>query len=474
MKIYLIFPLISIDKKDRYYMAFPPLGIAYLAAVLIKNGHEVRLLDRNIIAIKNRFDLLKVDKETLDDIKNFMPEIIGFSASTPLMCDVKYFSNIIKEALPDKKIIIGGAHPSVEPEESLIACQAIDAVVRGEGEDTISKLLNNLDALSRVRGITYREGGAIFSTDDAIPIANLDDIPMPRRDLLDMKFYSQPRRERGLFGRFATIFTSRGCYHRCNFCASYKIFKDGVRLHSANRILSEIKEIISHYKIDYLYFADDELLSDKVRVREFCSLIIKERINKKIKWIAQARADMGKLDKSLLKTMKEAGCVQLEFGFESGSQKELDRMNKRTKVENYYEAVKLTKEAGIRCYADIILKYPGQTVDDLKKTAIFIRGSKPSFVQVTFFWPLPGSSIYQDLKKRGFKIKWDETVNKDFNFSNIDDEKFKEILESHIVPLCRKIIRKNFIIYHLFRDPIFLMCTYSRSFFKRIYRLLKR
>jgi len=458
MNVSLIYPLVLMKnneiKNDR--LRFSPLGIAYLAAALIERGHRVNLWDRDVISEKSNYRLLEIDRRTIDDLKKFKPDVIGFSATTPLMCDVKHFSDIVRKTMPDTRIIIGGPHPTVEPEESLKACPAVDIVVRGEGERSVVDLVDNLDNLSAVKGITFRSGENIISNNDAEQIEDLDTIPMPRRDLLYTDFYSKPIQARGLYGRFATTFASRGCNSRCNFCAGYKVFRGGIRSHSVNRIVLEIEDIILRHKIDYLYFCEDDFFFSKKRAYEFCDLLIKKGINKRVKWIAQVRAHKDTADRGLLRIAKKAGCIQLEIGFESGSQEELDRMNKRAKVENYYSILQLIKKAGIRCQANLILKYPDQTADDFRKTISFIKSSNPTVVQPNNYWPLPGSRAYLDLKRKGYDMPWDGSAFENSNFSSMNDKEYMEIFKSSFWPLCNKINNRSYYIFLLFNKPSML------------------
>lgn len=472
MRVFLISPLISTGELD--IMKFPPLGIAYLAAVLIKDGHSVKLWDRNEVSLKNKFDLSIIDRQTLSEIKNFNPDVVGFSATTPVMYDVKYFSQIIKDIRPNIKIVIGGIHPTVEPEESLKACPAVDVAVRGEGEQTIINIVNSLDDYSEVKGITFRRGEDIVSNPDVELISNLDDIPLPRRDLLNMDYYCTPEHARGLYGRFTTIFTSRGCFHRCNYCSGYNIYKKGVRYHSANRIVSEVEDILAKYRVDYLYFSEDEFLSSRERLVEFSNLVINKGINKKVKWIAQVRPERDRIDKELLRLIKKSGCVQLEFGFESGSQEELDRMNKKAKVEDYDYLVQLTKRSGIRCQADIIVNYPGQTKEDFLKTYFFVKNSRPQMLFVNRFLPLPGARIYEELKKKGYNFSWKESRKSDLNYSAMSDEEFRKMYSLTFYPLCNKMIRRSFHLFYLRNKPVFFVRFALKLIFMRFKNLLKK
>lgn len=445
MKIALIYPLYSLDTKilrNRYKESghgWMPLGIAYIAAVLIKNGHAVRFFDRTVMCIKNNFNLTMTDKQCVSYLNDFAPDIVGFSATTPLMCDVKHFSDIIKSSMPDIKIVVGGCHPTVEPEESVKACPAVDIAVRGEGENTIINVVNNLDKLATVKGISFRSGEKIISNEAAKQITDLDSIPMPQRDLFSSDIYCKKIVNRNFYGRFASCFFSRGCNNRCNFCSGYDVFKKGIRFHSSGRVVSEVEDIISRRKPDYLYFTDDNFLFSKEWVENVCRLLIQSGVNKKVKWIVQGKPEKDKTDEALFRLMKEAGCVQLEFGFESGSQAELDRMNKRTKADDYNDIVQMTKRSGMRCYANIMLNYPGQTADDFKETIYFIRNSKPSVVQGGSFLSLPGSPANRDLMEKGHKFSWDIAMSYRTNFSAMSDEEFRKIHTLDYLPLITRI-----------------------------------
>lgn len=461
MKICLVYPLVSRDQNKKYELPFPPLGVAYLAGYLRKSGHSVTIIDRNILLARCGYDFETLDRKTLCVIKDQDPQVIGFSASTPLMYDVQYFSSIVKNIFPSKKLLIGGPHPTVEPEDTLKKCPSIDIAVRGEGEQTLMELLENLDSPQDVKGISYRFGNDIISNPERGLIRNLDDLPFPARDLLDMKFYCQPMFARGLKVHFTTMFTARGCPYRCYFCAGPQMFQGKVRFNSASYVISEIEHIMSNFKVDVIYFAEDEFLSDKKRAFEICEALINKKIYRKVKWIAQIRPEPRNVNSSLLKILKKAGCIQIEYGFESGSQKELDRMNKKTMAAGYYEVAELTKKAGLRYQANLILKYPGQTEEDFALTKKFISDVKPDFVQTNMFWPLPGTQSYKDLAAKGYDIAWKDTETSSMNFSNIEEENFKRLFRDFfynvIKPLHRKSAKRFYFMYgpHFFLKQVF-------------------
>ncbi|MBU0605780.1 MAG: B12-binding domain-containing radical SAM protein [Candidatus Omnitrophica bacterium] len=423
MNVALIYPLLSrkrsrIDENKQFW---PPLGLAYIAAVLEKEGHRVRILDRDALLRKNDMDFERVDAITIDEVKSLKADIVGISATTPNMSDVGYVSRHIKNAYSGAGLVLGGPHPSGEPILSLNDNPSVDMVVKGEGEFTLLDIARGLPQ-EKIRGIYYRKSGGVCSTEPRDPIKDIDELPMPARHLLDMKFYTRPSRftSRNLNLRTTSIFTARGCPYRCNFCAGPLVFSGKVRFHSPERVIKEIEELISKYGIEALYFAEDMFLSSRERAEELLGLFIEKGINKKIRWMAQAKASI--ITKELLGLMKDAGCVGIEYGFESGSQRVLDLMNKRLKIGESLKAAELARRARMRFQANIIVGYPGEQEEDFKKTIAFIKKVRPNMVGFNIFMPLPGTPSYDELKREGRALpKWDDIGDPEASQTNYAD-----------------------------------------------------
>jgi radical SAM superfamily enzyme YgiQ (UPF0313 family)/glycosyltransferase involved in cell wall biosynthesis len=410
MNIILIYPLLSrkrakIDENKQFW---PPLGLAYLASVLEKDGHNVRILDRDVALRKNGMDFDAADEITLDAIRQTKADIAGISVTTPNMPDVVHISNLIKKVSSRTMILAGGPHVTGEPILTLKEAPSVDAAVRGEGEITLAEIASGMK-LAEIRGLTYRNGSDVVPNADRENISDIDELPLPARHLLDMKFYTRPSRftSRNLNLRTTSIFTARGCPYRCAYCAGPLVFNGKVRFHTPGRVIQEIEELISVYDIEALYFAEDMFLSSKKRAEEILSLFIERGINKKVRWIAQAKANI--ITPSLLKLMKDAGCVGVEYGFESGSQRVLDLMNKRLKVEESLEASELTRKARLRFQANIIVGFPGENEADFRKTIDFIRKVRPNMVGFNIFMPLPGTASYEQLKRDSVSLpRWED------------------------------------------------------------------
>ncbi|MDD3905527.1 MAG: radical SAM protein [Candidatus Omnitrophica bacterium] len=423
MKIMLIYPLLSRRraKVDENKQFWPPLGLAYIASVLERGGHEVEILDRDVILRKNNLDFEKGDAFILDRIRQFSPGILGISVTTPNMPDVAYLSNLIKSSFKKPMIVVGGPHVSGEPILTMKEAPSCDVAVRGEGEFTLLELADG-KSLTDVSGISYRSASSAVSNIDRMPIADIDELPLPARHLLDMKLYTRPSRftSRNLSLRTTSIFTARGCPYRCNFCAGPLVFSGKVRFHSPARVIKEIEELITKYDVEALYFAEDMFLSSKKRAEDILSLFIEKGINKKIKWIAQAKANI--ITKELLELMKESGCVGVEYGFESGSQRVLDLMNKKLSIEDSVKAAALTRRSHLRFQANIIVGYPGERIEDFRQTTSFIKKIRANMIGFNLFMPLPGTPSYEKLKTNGTPLpRWEDVGDQESPGTNYAD-----------------------------------------------------
>lgn len=449
MNILLIYPLLSrkrsiIDENKQFW---PPLGLAYLASVLEAHGHDVHIVDRDLLLRKNELNFAKIDEITIGMLKDLKADIVGISVTTPNMPDVAHLSGLIKRS-GDITVILGGPHVTGEPLLTLDEVPDADVVVRGEGEFAMLDIADRRD-IKDIRGASYRNGREIISNPERDLIANIDELPMPARHLLDMKFYTRPSRftSRNLALRTTSIFTARGCPYRCSFCAGPLVFNGKVRFHSPERVIREMEELISGYGIEALYFAEDMFLSSNKRAQELLGLFIKKGINKKVKWIAQAKASI--ITEELLDLMKEAGCVGIEYGFESGSQRVLDLMNKRMKIAESLRAASLTRRARLRFQANIITGYPGERVEDFRETIKFIKRLRPNMIGFNIFMPLPGTASYEDLKRSGRPLpKWEDVGDQEAsqaNYADMPEGEFEKLYLKARLEVVLPINLKNFI-----------------------------
>lgn len=397
MKICLLNPT-----NQRMYFGAPPINLMILAAY-IRQWHEIVIID------------ISTNKNALSKLKEINPDLVGITGTTPSI--VQAYACADYARANGYKVVMGGSHVSVMPNEAL---KHADTVVVGEGEIAFKKIIDE-----NLTGIVKGE-----------PIMDLDEIPIPAYDLFNIEFYITRKEIRYLrhYGRnrFISILTSRGCPYNCTFCHnSYRNIK--YRFNSAERVVSEIEYLIKTYQIESIFFIEDNFFVNKERVQRLCNLLIKKGIN--LPWGANARAD--NLDKETLILAKKAGCKQVTFGWESGSQKMLDIYNKGITVKQNAESIRLCNELDIQADGTFMIGGPGETLEDMKLTAKFIVENGISGMGVCVTTPFPGTQLWKDLEKEG-KIMESYIDWKDFNFTDIpirmfdekiDDNSFRHILE---------------------------------------------
>ena len=441
MNICLINPLIQQSQWENDIAAkWPPLGLAYIAVVLEKHGHIVKILERRLFAgVKRRTpDYMKeIDKLTVKHIRDFEPDIIGITATTPLIMDTFRIARAIKSINNSILVVVGGAHPTAEPVTTLEQCSEIDIVCRGEGEFTMLDLANELP-LNKINGITYRMNGQIISAPKRKVAENLDEIPFPARHLLNQEFYFAPNSAliRGFYLKGTTIIAARGCPFQCAFCQSHQmaIANAGkyLRFRSSECVVEEIEHLVNNYGIEGILFAEDIFSLNQQGVRRICELLQEKGLSQKIKYAVNLRVDT--VDKDLLRLLKNSGCVRVIYGCESGSQRTLEILKKKTTVEKNLQAVKLTKEAGITCEANMMVSLPGEKKEDLIKTIQFLKKSKPDRINRGKFYPIPGTLFYHQLleqriiqKPNNWDVLNDRYVLSDFTFADIPADEFRRI-----------------------------------------------
>lgn len=395
MKVLLVNPI------SGYQVGSMPLGVGYLAAYLQTQGHEVGFLDRVPGFYQNNRDLAFVDRETRATAETFRPDWIGITMTTAQVYDTYHVAKLLRQVprARDAAIVVGGYHPTTEPGLTLRECAEVDIVVRGEGEFTFADLAAGGD-LSSVLGITYRKDGQIVATPERPLHEKLDDYPPPPRSLYDAGFYCRRKADvlSGWYVKAATLMTSRGCPKRCKFCAA-EVILPRVRFHSVDYVLAELEGILRLYDIEVISFVDIMFLSRWSRTEELCRRLIAEKLNRRLRWGASITADSVTKDK--LGLMKEAGCRYLNFGFETGSQRMLDLMNKRVKVEKNHNAARWAEELGLMCNSAFLVGLPGETEADIELTAQFLRTYNIFSTGLNIMAPLPGSTYYREFLDAG-------------------------------------------------------------------------
>jgi len=402
MKIVLIFPPNIYQTKQ----SMPPLGIAWLAAVLRENGFkDISLID----SMANRYS----NEDIIDLLKKQGPDIIGISFGTQIRFSTFDLARLIKKNFPEVPLVVGGPHPTLTPQDTLENIPEIDIVVRGEGEVSFLNLVKEIEkkgALENVKGISFRdEKGGIVHNPDETAIEDLDSLPLPARDLLPMEKYEQTTNLSKK--RSTNIMTSRGCPYRCVFCSVSEQWGHRIRQRSAKNVVDEIEFLLKSYSfLGGIRFFDDTFTINKPRVLEICDEIIKRKLN--FVWECEARANT--IDSEIVQAMKRAGCEFIDLGVESGSNKILKNIKKDITVEQVIEAVKVIKKAGIGLKIFIMHGLPGETYEDIKKTVFLSRylchklKADGATQGITIIYP--GTELEKIAKEMG-------TLPKDFSWS---------------------------------------------------------
>ncbi len=378
------------------YNRCPPLGIAYLAAVLRENNLPVELVD-----LSQRTDLEKFEVE----LRQKNPDILGISVISVHYDSALMIAKIARRALPLVTIVFGGPHPTLLPEETLKNPE-VDIVVSGEGEYKFLELvraINRKDRLGGVGGIYYKTDGQIVKTDDSEYIEDLDKVPFPARDLLPMANYLLQPPVLPLPSPSTTIVPSRGCYGNCRFCQPTlkKLFGRKIRFRSPRNVVDEMAFLKREYNLKGLYFADDEPTWNRDWMMSLCEEI--NRRGLKIVWTCASRVDT--VDIQLLETMKRAGCIQIGFGVESGSQRVLNYYRKGIKVEQVAPAFHACNKIGIMARANIMIGAPSETREDIQGTIQLLRQIRPDLIAVSVTTPTVGSDLFNDAKEKNLLRK---------------------------------------------------------------------
>lgn len=376
-----------------------PTGLAYLAAAARRARHDVRIHVREEELIKNGYDWAHANARLRALLAEFRPEAIGLSATTPLVPEAAALARLAKEVCGDSTlVVIGGPHATALPEATLAECPWIDAAAIGEGESTLVELLER-GVGQDVAGICYRKEGGFVRTAPRAPERDLDALGPPPYDLFDMAHYTARDRwmVRWLPLRAANLRTSRGCPNTCHFCAGHLVSGLGVRFHSVPYVVELMRFAAERLGVEAIHFEDDTIGASRPRLLELCGAIRQAGLHRRVRWDALLRATQA--DPEALREMKAAGCIQVEFGFESGSDAMLRNLNKNTTVETNLRAARLAREAGLRIYADIMVGLPGETEADLRATLRFVRKARPDVISFSRLYPLPGTAIYNALSE---------------------------------------------------------------------------
>ncbi|MHA1131780.1 MAG: B12-binding domain-containing radical SAM protein [Candidatus Helarchaeota archaeon] len=381
-------------------------GIGYIASILRKNGHQVHYID---CAIRK-----EPYSRTIQEIKRLNPDAIGITAISAQYSEMRKLSRILRKL--NIPIILGGTHVTALPEISLRECGA-DFVVLGEGELTISELMNNWhnkETRKHIKGIAYIENDQFIMNPQRELIENLDELPFPAWDLIDPRKYPPVSYFKVKHYPVGAVFTSRGCPHYCSFCTSCAFWRHKYRKRSAKNVVDEIEYLMNEFGVREILIADDYFNCDKNHVIEFCREIIQRQLNVSLTCYNGLRVE--NIDRKLLTFMRKAGFYAFTIAIESGSQAILNKIHKKLNLKKISHAIKLAKSLGFFLEGFIIFGLPGETYKSVRQSIQLVKNLPYNVVAFHIAKPLPGSSWFDE---------W--VVDKDFSKIDYDWFHFVEI-----------------------------------------------
>jgi anaerobic magnesium-protoporphyrin IX monomethyl ester cyclase len=387
---------VYVESKIRLGVSLmPPLSLASLAAVLIQENHEVKVID------------LRLSNYPFEDLKEiinkFSPDYAGITFTTPLFKTASKIMAYIKEIKKDTICMAGGPHASALPQETITE-PAFDIVVIGEGELTINEILANKN-LNEINGIIYRENQTIKRNEPRALIENLDTLPYPAWHLFDIKKYKTPRlscRKNPV----GPMETSRGCVYGCVYCSKC-IFGRRFRKKSVARIVDEMEFMLkSGFK--EIHMMDDMFSTNLEEAKQVCDEIIKRKL--KFPWNLTNGIRVDRVDEEILTKLKNAGCYRVSFGVESGDDNVLKLINKDINTDQIRNAFKLANKVGIETVAFCMFGLPGETKESMQKTIDLINEIKPTLPKLSILLPLPNTPLFEEWDKEGLILtkNWDD------------------------------------------------------------------
>lgn len=399
------------DPKERAVMRpYPTLGLLYVSSYLKAHGFDVDVFDATFSS-RGAFE---------DYVSTHRPPVVGI------------YCNLITRATALKLIrlctshgalvVVGGPEPANYPKRYLDHGAAV--VVVGEGERTMAELIPHLRArgphgMAHIDGIVYCEDGELIRTPPRDFIDDLDALPFPDREAIDVDRYVDVWRSHHGKGSVSLI-TARGCPYTCTWC-SHAVFGYTHRRRSPENVADEVEEVIDRYAPDMLWYADDVFTIKPSWFFQYAEELQRRSI--RIPFETISRED--RLDEDVVRTLAEMGCFRLWIGSESGSQDVLDRMKRRTDAERVPEVVHLLQRYGIEAGMFIMLGYEGEEIDDLRQTVARLKAASPDVLLTTLAYPIKGTPYFDDVEDRILELKpWAEGSDRDLTVAGRRSRRF--------------------------------------------------
>jgi len=427
---------------------YMPLGLGYLARHLIDNGIPCSIYNAELTEGPGRADespsfaerlvrhesykkaLRDGDHAVWSEFRNLLttsdPDIIGVSVMSAKLESALKIAAISKDMNPGRRVIFGGFHPTVAPDE-ILNHAAVDFVIRGEGEHTLLEscraLIGERSELSGINGLSFRRNGDVVHNPPRPLESNLGAFHYPtREEYLHLELY--PKLSLG------AMMSSRGCPYDCTFCNAKSIWSRKVRYREVDEVISEMAWLKEKYGVPRYTFNDDSFTVNRSRTEKLLEKIVASKLG--VPWVCQTRTDL--LDENLLKKMIAAGCVSLAIGLESVSDRMLKIIKKNLTMASFKKALAFIERSNIDYGVYLMVGFPEETEEEILKSIDFVRASRAPFIGLSVFTPYPGCESYQRAKEMGVikgELDWSsyshQSIENYFSF-NIPKERFTELV----------------------------------------------
>lgn len=428
--------VVLINPRATYYdqiaqKCYPPMHLLYLAAALREGGFDPLVLDANAFRM--------TDDQIAEQVRAIRPLVVGLSLYSDILGQVRDITRVVRSAAPASRIVLGGPHVCAVPEQTMAQFDQVDYALIGEAEGSLPALCEALigaDPVDRIPGIVFRADGKVLRGPPA-EFPDIHRVPLPARDLVagaydQKRYYSIMVRSQPV----DTLFTSRGCPFQCGFCYN---FRRQYRYRTPEDVVHELT-LIRDRGIRDVEICDDTFTGNRRRVHEIFDLISREKLD--VSFRIKSRVDV--FTDELARRARRAGVYLVAFGMESGSQKMLDAMNKKTTVQMNARACALCRKHRMLSHSSWIIGYPGETPETVAETIDFIRTHHPSTVNLAVLRPYPATAAYEQAAAAGTLVGDWHPEAESMPWVRLPWAPRREVLDE----LCRSCMRKVYFTGH--------------------------
>jgi anaerobic magnesium-protoporphyrin IX monomethyl ester cyclase len=410
--------------EQRIMKPYAPLGILYISAYLKERGIDNNIFDTTFSS-KNEFRNFLVEEKP-----DYIAIYVNLMTKINVLDIIKYIKST--DSIKNAKIILGG--PEVRYNANDLLKHGADFVVIGEGEATMLELITTIESkngydLKNINGIGFKDekGKIIFNAERSL-ISDIDTLPFPNRSGIDVCKYQEAWKKHHNLDAIS-VSTMRGCPYTCRWC-SRAVYGLTYRRRSPHKVVEELIQIKDEYNPDTIWFVDDVFTISHKWLTGFNEELKNSKL--KIKYECITRAD--RLNEEVIKTMKETGCFRVWIGAESGSQRIIDAMDRRVKVEHVREMIQLSKKHGIEAGTFIMLGYPGETENDIEETINHLKKSNPDHFTITVAYPIKGTEFFQEIETNQVNVfSWEKQTDRERVFKRTYPRKYYKYAVRRVV-----------------------------------------